>query len=128
MSARYRLANILDELYWLRKHDTSVTQQFHVDLKIRAFARAGGFSTATSAETWQRFSEEFDRRFSRSAWAGRFEAENRLRTAQIAFARGERWRGIQCLAQAMWLNPRLGADVPARMLNRVRRTLFPMAS
>jgi glycosyltransferase involved in cell wall biosynthesis len=128
MSARYRLANMRDVLYWLRKHDRSVTQQFHVDLKIRAFARAGGFSTATSAQAWQKFAEEFDRRFDRSSWTHRFEAENRLRAAQIAFARGEPWRGIRCAVQAIRLNPRLVADVPRRILHRVRRTLFPIAS
>src|SRR5262245_22966832 len=54
--------------------------------------------------------------------------EKRLRTARIAFAHGERWRGIRALGQAMRLNSRLGTDMPERMLNRVRRPLFPMAT
>ena len=111
----------------LERHTRFPEMHLHVDLKIRAFVRAGGFS-ATSAEAWRKFAEEVDRRFDKSSWAHGFEAANRRRASEIAFTRGDRWRGVWCLARATWLNHRLGIDVPTRTLHRVRRTLFPMAS
>jgi hypothetical protein len=58
----------------------------------------------------------------------RFEAENRLRSAPIAFARGDRWRGIRCLARAVWFGPR--EQGPADTVHNSSRHIYtkPMAS
>jgi glycosyltransferase involved in cell wall biosynthesis len=126
MSAQYRLANLREVLYHYRKHDRSITQQAHVDLLIKAFAEAGKFSTDTSAQEWVRFAEAFDRDFAGSRWERAFEAENRLKRAQIGFAQGNLSYGIRYLAGAIRLNPQLLADLPARILRRLWRTLFPI--
>ncbi len=127
MSAQYRLANLREPLYHFRKHDQSFTQQARIDIRIRAFARAGKFSTRTSAEEWIDFGEQFDNNF-HGTWRERaFEAENLLRNAQMAFARGESWRAARCLSGAFWLSPALATELPGRVLRRVWRTFLPMA-
>jgi glycosyltransferase involved in cell wall biosynthesis len=124
MSARYRLANVRDVLYQLRKHDESITQKAHIDLMIKTFARKGGFSTNTSAEAWVRFVEEFNCNFHGSWREHAFEAENRLRKAQVNFTQGKRWQALWNIAGAMWLNPRLVTDLPNRIFHRLCRTSF----
>jgi glycosyltransferase involved in cell wall biosynthesis len=127
MSAQYRLANLREPLYHFRKHDQSFTQQARIDVRIRAFARAGKFSPRTSAEEWIDFGEEFDSNF-HGTWRERaFEAENLLRKAQMVFARGEFWRAVRCLSGAFWLSPALATELPGRVLRRVWRTFLPMA-
>ncbi len=127
MSGRYRLGNLSDILYQQRKHDQSMTQRAQIDLKIRAFARAGKFSVNTSAEEWVRFLEEFDRNFE-GTWRERaFKAENLLRDAQKVLAQGHAWRAVRCLAGAFWLSPALAIDLPGRILRRLWRTFLPMA-
>ena len=128
MSARYRLANLRDVLYELRKHDDSITQTAHIDLMIRTFARAGGFSTHTSAEAWVRFVEEFNRDFHGSWREHAFEAENRLRQAQINLTQGQRSHALWNIAAAMWLNPRLITDLPSRVFHRFWRTFLATAN
>ncbi len=128
MSGQYRLANLRDILYQQRKHDNSITQRAQIDLKIRAFARAGKLSANTSAEEWVRFLKEFDRNFE-GTWRERtFRAENLLRDAQKALAQGEAWRVVRCLFEAFWISPALATDLPGRVLRRVWRTFLPMAS
>lgn len=127
MSARYRLANLRDTLYLLRKHDGSITQDARIDLKVRAFAESGRLTTSIDPDDWLRFVEEFDRNFAGSRWARAFAAEDLLRGAQIAMAQGAAWQGVRKAAGAIWLNPRLGIDLPRRLWHRAQRTLFPMA-
>ena len=126
MSASYGLANLREILYQYRKHDHAITQQAHIDLLIKAFAKAGKFSTDTSAEEWVRFVEAFDRYFAGSGWERTFAAENFLKRSQIALAQRNVWYAMRCLAGAMRLNPRLLTDLPDRVLRRLWRTLFPM--
>jgi glycosyltransferase involved in cell wall biosynthesis len=103
MSDRYRLANLRETLYILRKHDGSFTQDARIDLRIRAFAESGRLTTHIDPDEWLRFIDEFDRSFAGSRWARAFAAE------------------------ALWLNPRLSVDLPRRLWHRARRTYFPMA-
>ncbi len=127
MSDQYRLGNLRDILYQQRKHDHSITQRARIDLKIRAFGRAGKLSAKTSAEEWVRFLEEFDRNFE-GTWRERaFKAEDLLRDAQRMLAQGLAWRAVQCLAGAFWLSPALATELPGRLLRRVWRTFLPMA-
>jgi len=128
MSARYRLANLREVLYYYRRHDESVTQQAHIDLKIKAFANAGKFSTSTSADDWVRFVEDFDGNFAGSWRERAFQAENLLRDARIAFARGRPLRGMRYLGGAMRLYPGLAAELPGRIWSRLRRTVSPIPS
>jgi glycosyltransferase involved in cell wall biosynthesis len=127
MSHRYRLANLRDTLYLLRKHDGSVTQDARIDLRIRAFAESGKLTTHIDPGEWLRFVDEFDRTFAGSRWARAFAAEDLLRGAQIAMAQGAFWPGIRKATGALWLNPRLAIDLPRRLWHRARRTLLPMA-
>ena len=127
MSDRHRLANLREILYLLRKHDGSITQDARIDLKVRAFAESGRLTTNIDPDVWLRFMDEFDRNFAGSRWARAFAAEDLLRGAQIAMAQGAAWRGVRKAAGALWLNPRLGIDLPRRLWHRLRRTLFPMA-
>ena len=124
MSARYRLANVRDVLYQLRKHDESITQKAHIDLMIKTFGRKGSFSTNTSAEAWVRFVEEFNRDFHGSWREHAFEAENQLRKAQVNFTQGKQWQALWNITEAMWLNPRLVTDLPNRIFHRLWRTSF----
>lgn len=126
MSTRYRLANIRDILYQLRKHDLSVTQVARIDLRIREFARTGQLSQHTRVGDWQSFMEAFDRDSKGGLWERAFEAENHLRKAQIAFTKREPWRALRHLGRAFWLNPRLSTDLPNRVFHRLWRTAFPM--
>jgi glycosyltransferase involved in cell wall biosynthesis len=127
MSAQYRLGNLRDILYQQRKHDNSITQRAQIDLKIRAFARAGKLSVNTSAEEWVRFLEDFDRNFE-GTWRERaFKAENLMRDAQKVLAQGQAWRAVRCLAGAFWLSPALATDLPGRVLRRLWRRFLPMA-
>jgi glycosyltransferase involved in cell wall biosynthesis len=125
MSAQYRLTNLREVLYHLRKHERSFTQQACIDLKIRVFAKAGKFTTSTNADEWARFVEEFDRNFDGS-WRERvFAAENLLRRAQMAYARGNSWDAFRCFAAAMGQNPGLAAELPGRIMRRLWRARLP---
>jgi len=125
IAGRYRLGNIRDVLYQYRKHESSVTQLARVDLKIKTFAQAGKFSTATSPEEWKRFVEAFDREFS-GTWRERaFEAETHLSKARVAIARRDGAAAIRLLGAAVRLYPPLFAEVPGRVLRRIWRTILP---
>ena len=127
MSARYRLANIRDILYELRKHDGSITQQARLDLKIKAFARTGRLSENTNPDDWVKFIEEFDRDYDGSWRQRAFEAENHLRRAQMALARGNALAATRHTITATRLSPETIAELPGRLARRVWRTIVPIS-
>lgn len=125
MSGRYRLANIRESFYHYRKHNQSITQSAYIDLKIRAFGKAGKFSTNTNPKEWVRFVEEFDRNVKGSRWERVLKAEQLLRDSQVAMAGRRPWPAALCLCSALRLHPGLTIEIPDRVCRRLWRTLLP---
>jgi glycosyltransferase involved in cell wall biosynthesis len=123
LSPYFRLSNLRAILYQLRKHDSSITQQARIDLRIRAFAKTGKLQPQTAAEDWISFGRQFDGDCAAGRWSKAFEAENRLRRAQIEFSHGQHWRAARSLIGAFRLNPGLSTNLPARVGRRFWRAL-----
>jgi glycosyltransferase involved in cell wall biosynthesis len=123
LSQYHRLANMREVLYQFRKHDSSITHKARIDLRIREFAKTGKLQPETKVEDWTNFCKQFDDECEAGHWNDTFEAENRLRKAQIELAKGQPLRAVRWVADAVRLNPALITDVPARVGRRVWRTL-----
>jgi hypothetical protein len=128
LSQYHRLANIPAILYHFRKHDSSITTQARIDLRIREFAKTGKLQPQTSVEDWINFCRQFDHECEAGRWNDIFEAENYLRKAQIALAGGEPIRAARSLASAFKLNRALAADVPVRVGRRIWRAFSAVGS
>src|SRR5215472_7274711 len=123
LSQYHRLANIREVLYQFRKHDSSITQKAWIDLRIKEFAKTGKLQPEIKVEDWTNFCKQFQDECESGRWNDTFEAENRLRKAQIEFAKGQPLRAVCWVADAVRLNPALVTDVPARVGRRVWRAL-----
>jgi glycosyltransferase involved in cell wall biosynthesis len=123
LSQYHQLANMREVLYQFRKHDSSITQKARIDLRIKEFAKTGKLQPQTNVEDWTNFCRQFEEECEAGRWNDTFEAENRLRKAQIELAKGQPLRAVRWVADAVRLNPALVTDVPARVGRRVWRTL-----
>jgi glycosyltransferase involved in cell wall biosynthesis len=123
LSQHHRLANMRQVLYQFRKHDSSATHKALIDLRIKEFAKTGKLQPQTKVEDWTNFCKQFDEDCEAGRWNDTFEAENRLRTAQIELAKGQPLRAVRGIADAVRLNPALVTDVPARVGRRMWRAL-----
>jgi glycosyltransferase involved in cell wall biosynthesis len=123
LSQYHRLANMREILYQFRKHDSSITQKARIDLRIKEFAKTGKLQPETKVEDWTNFCRQFEDECEAGRWNDAFEAENRLRKAQIELANGAPLRAARWVADAVRLNPALVTDVPVRVGRRVWRTL-----
>jgi glycosyltransferase involved in cell wall biosynthesis len=123
LSQHHRLANMREILYNFRKHDSSITQQARIDLRVREFAKTGKLQPQTDVDEWIEFNRQFDNECGAGHWNDTFAAENHLRNAQIELAKGQLLRAAQSIKDALRLNPRLISDVPARVGRRVWRAL-----
>ena len=123
LSKYHRLANMREVLYQFRKHDSSITHKARIDLRVKEFAKTGKLQPETKVEDWTNFCKQFDDECEAGLWNDAFEAENRLRKAQIELAKGQPLRAVRWVADAVRLNPALVTDVPARVGRRVWRAL-----
>jgi len=125
LSDHYGLANMREILYKFRKHDSSITQQARIDLRVREFAKRGKLQPHTDVDEWVEFNRQFDHDCGMGLWNDTFQAEKHLRNAQMEMAKGQLLRAAHSIKEAFRLDPGLVSDVPGRVGRRVWRA-FPI--